>query len=117
MSSTLDPGVNTDPWETPPLPPVPEQVETSQRLVARAEAQLAEPTIPVAEIDEKEVRIQQLEIEKQLLFQRNVNLRIELAQLQTVNQQLLAKIGQLQQRQNDPWWTRLWQRLNPSSPD
>jgi hypothetical protein len=97
----------SDPWETPPLPLDPDLVANSQKLMSCLDPETSASGNAPSAPNQQELKIQQLETEKQQLFERNVNLRAEVVQLRVRNQQLIEENLKLQQRQSPTsWWAR-----------
>jgi len=104
-----------DPWQTPSAEVDVEVLETSQRLVEKSEAQWPqpEPAISNPKLELAQQKITELELQKKRIFQRNVSLTAEIAQLRATNQRLTQEITQLQQQLPPPnlgWWQRLFRR-------
>lgn len=110
MSESVQPTLG-DPWETPPAAIDPELLAVSQRLMAQSmEATRVEPE-PEPAADPTVLQIAQLQQEKQQLWERNVSLTLEAAQLRAANQQLLDQIAALRDTGRQTWWSRLIKRL------
>lgn len=104
-----------NPWETPPLALDPELIETSQRLVALSEEAFPAPPhpapIPKAEASHPQFdpKLVELERQNQYLFQRNVNLVAQVAELEVQNRRLSEDLLALKQSARSPWYLR-WLR-------
>ncbi len=103
-----------DPWQTPSAAVDAEVLETSQRLMAKSDAQWpqSEPTPLNPELEQAHQKITELELQRQKIFQRNVSLTAELAQMRATNQRLTQELDQHRQQQQQPtttsgWWQRL----------
>lgn len=100
-----------DPWQTPSTEVDAEVLETSQRLVEKSDAQWpqTEPASPHPELEIAQQRITELELQQKRIFQRNVSLTAEIAQLRATNQRLTQELAQHQRPpQKLGWWQRFF---------
>lgn len=93
-----------DPWQTPSNQLDAELLETSQRLMAKSEGQFPQPEPPLShpELEVARQKIAELEMQRQKIFQRNVSLTAEVAQLRATNQRLSQELAQYQQQPRKP---------------
>ncbi|UJB70813.1 hypothetical protein HRE53_07090 [Acaryochloris sp. 'Moss Beach'] len=102
-----------DPWQTPSAEVDAEVLETSQRLVEKSNAQWpqSEPASPNPELELAQQKITELELQQKRIFQRNVSLTAEIAQLRATNQRLTQELAQHQRPpQKLGWWQRFFGR-------
>lgn len=100
-----------DPWQTPSAEVDAEVLETSQRLVEKSDAQWpqSEPASPNPELELAQQKITELELQQKRIFQRNVSLTAEIAQLRATNQRLTQELAQHQRLpQKLGWWQRFF---------
>lgn len=102
-----------DPWQTPSIELDPELLTTSQRLMAKSDGQYPQCEFVTAlpELEAAHQKIVELELQQQRIFQRNVSLTAEVAQLRAQNQRLAQALAQHQQQQTQPkssWFRRLF---------
>ncbi|MGR3273674.1 hypothetical protein ACSYAD_01065 [Acaryochloris marina NIES-2412] len=100
-----------DPWQTPSVEVDAEVLETSQRLVEKSDAQWpqSEPASPNPELELAQQKITELELQQKRIFQRNVSLTAEIAQLRAINQRLTQELAQHQRPpQKLGWWQRFF---------
>ncbi|NJK41530.1 MAG: hypothetical protein HC934_09580 [Acaryochloridaceae cyanobacterium SU_2_1] len=89
-----------DPWKTPSLELDAELLETSERLMAKSRQDLSEQVEHEhPEVEAAHQKIVELEFQKRTIFQRNVRLTAELAQLRADNQRLQDQVVQLERQQ------------------
>ncbi|KAI9131550.1 hypothetical protein [Acaryochloris sp. CCMEE 5410] len=100
-----------DPWQTPAAEVDVEVLETSQRLVEKSDAQWPKPEAapPNPELELAQQKITELELQQKRIFQRNVSLTAEIAQLRAANQRLIQELAQRPQpAKKQGWWQRLF---------
>jgi len=104
-----------DPWQTPSTQVDPELRETSQRLMAKSEVPPphAESEATALELEEAQQKIVELKLQQKRIFQRNVSLTAEIAQLRAQNQHLGKELAQCQTQLPPPktgWLRGLFSR-------
>lgn len=100
-----------DPWQTPAAEVDAEVLDTSQRLVEKSDAQWPQPdpTPPNPELELAQQKITELKLQQKRIFQRNVSLTAEIAQLRATNQRLIQELAQRPKpSQKQGWWQRLF---------
>lgn len=103
-----------NPWQTPSTEVDAEILETSQRLMAKSESQYPQSEIPNPDpaLETALQRITELELQRQKIFQRNVSLTAEVAQLRATNQRLTQELANPQptKRKTSGWLSWLFPR-------
>lgn len=104
-----------DPWQTPSAEVDPELLETSQRLMAKSDDPPQTDSDALSpELEAARQKIVELELQQRRIFQRNVSLTAEVAQLRAQNQRLDQELAQYRnQQQSQPtkgWFRRLFGR-------
>lgn len=100
-----------DPWQTPAAEVDAEVLETSQRLVEKSDSQWPQTDLapPNPDLELAQQKITELELQQKRIFQRNVRLTAEIAQLRATNQRLIQELAQRPQpAKKQGWWQRLF---------
>lgn len=103
-----------DPWQTPSTEVDAELLDMSQCLMEKSDEQFSQPEQNPAnpQLEVARQKITELELQRQKIFQRNVSLTAEVAQLRATNQRLTQELAQYQQhpRKSSGWLRWLFPR-------
>lgn len=103
-----------DPWQTPSTQVDPELRETSQQLMAKSEVPHSHSEFDdnPSELEEARQKLVELKLQQKKIFQRNVSLTAEIAQLRAQNQHLVKELAQCQSSPppKTGWLRRLFSR-------
>ncbi|WP_299408435.1 hypothetical protein [Acaryochloris sp. IP29b_bin.148] len=102
-----------DPWQTPSSDIDAELLKTSQRLMEKSDEQFPQPAPPPhPELEMARQKITELELQRQKIFQRNVSLTAEVAQLRATNQHLTQELAVYRQQPppKSGWFRRFFRR-------